>query len=254
MLAELLATRQPPAVQTAAVETLARFDDNGAASILLERMAGNEPQAARDGGRSSLCQTRLGASVLGCGRERNSRSCRCRPRPARAAQEIPCRRGASAGRRIFAAATARRQDVVAAYQQSLQLKGDRERGKAVFKEHCSSCHRLEGVGRQIGSDLAAIRDRGLDSVLLNILDPNREVMPQFQSYVLVTTAGRVLTGMIAEETANSLTIRKPDGSDEIVPRLQIDELRGTGLSFMPEAWRSRSTSRRWPTCSRTSAR
>ena len=55
-------------------------------------------------------------------------------------------------------------------------------------------------------------------MLLNVLDPNREVMPQYQSYVLVTTDGRVLTGMIADETANSLTIRKPDGGEEIVPR------------------------------------
>ena len=40
--------------------------------------------------------------------------------------------------------------------------------------------------------------------------------------------------MIAAETANSLTIRKPDGGEETVLRLQIDELRSTGLSFMPE--------------------
>jgi putative heme-binding domain-containing protein len=71
-------------------------------------------------------------------------------------------------------------------------------------------------------------------VLLNILDPNRDVKPQFLSYVLVTTSGRVLTGMIAAETANSLTIRKPDGVEETVLRLEIEELRGTGLSFMPE--------------------
>jgi putative heme-binding domain-containing protein len=136
--------------------------------------------------------------------------------------------------RVFGIASARRQDVVAAYQKSLQLKGDATRGKAIFKEQCSACHRLEGVGRQVGADLAAIRDRGLDAVLLNILDPNREALPQFQSYVLATTDGRVVTGMIAAETANSLTIRKPDGGEETVPRLQIDELRSTGLSFMPE--------------------
>jgi putative heme-binding domain-containing protein len=124
--------------------------------------------------------------------------------------------------------------VVEVYEKSLRMRGDRERGKAVFKEQCSSCHRLEGVGQQVGADLAAIRDRGLDAVLLNVLDPNRDVMPQYQSYVLGTTSGRVLTGMIADETANSVTIRKPDGGDEIVPRHQIDELRGTGLSFMPE--------------------
>ena len=136
--------------------------------------------------------------------------------------------------RLFAAPQARRQDVVAAYQKALQLKGDPGRGKEVFKAQCSTCHRLEGVGQQVGADLAAIRDRGLDAVLLNILDPNREVMPQFLSYVLVTTTGRVLTGMIAAETANSLTIRQPDGREETVLRIHIDELRSTGLSYMPE--------------------
>ncbi len=59
-------------------------------------------------------------------------------------------------------------------------------------------------------------------------------MPQFLSYVLVTTAGRVLTGIITAETANSLTIRQPDGRDETVLRIHIDELHGTGLSYMPE--------------------
>ena len=72
------------------------------------------------------------------------------------------------------------------------------------------------------------------SMLLNVLDPNREVKPQFVSYVLATTAGRIVTGMIKEETANSLTIRKADGGEETVLRKDIEELRGTGLSFMPE--------------------
>jgi putative heme-binding domain-containing protein len=136
--------------------------------------------------------------------------------------------------RIFAGGLARRQEVVDAYQKALQTRGDREHGKAVFKANCSTCHRLEGVGEQVGEDLAAIRDRGLDAVLLNILDPNREVKPQYLSYVLVTTGGRVLTGMLTAETANSLTIRKPDGGEETVLRLEVDELRGTGLSYMPE--------------------
>jgi putative heme-binding domain-containing protein len=116
----------------------------------------------------------------------------------------------------------------------LRRGGDRERGKAIVKAHCAPCHRLEGVGQEVGADLSAIRDRGQDAVLLNILDPNRDVKPQFLSYVLVTTSGRVLTGMITAETANSLTIRKPDGVEETVLRLEIEELRSTGLSYMPE--------------------
>ena len=124
--------------------------------------------------------------------------------------------------------------MVAAYQKALRLKGDPARGKAVFKKECSACHQLEGVGNQVGADLNAIRDQGTEAVLLNILDPNREVKPQFLSYVLVTDAGRIVTGMITAETANSLTIRRADGTSETVLRIDIDELRSTGLSFMPE--------------------
>src|SRR5205823_10976211 len=87
---------------------------------------------------------------------------------------------------------------------------------------------------QVGADLNAIRDQGSETILLNILDPNREVKPQFLSYVVATNAGRTVTGMISAETANSLTVRRPDGTSETLLRIDIEELRSTGLSFMPE--------------------
>jgi putative heme-binding domain-containing protein len=124
--------------------------------------------------------------------------------------------------------------VVDAYQKALELKGDPARGKAIFKKECSACHRLEGVGNAVGADLNAIRDRGLEAVLLNILDPNREVLPQYLSYVLVTKAGRSITGLITAESANSITVRRADGTSETVLRIAIEELRSTGLSFLPE--------------------
>jgi putative heme-binding domain-containing protein len=104
----------------------------------------------------------------------------------------------------------------------------------VFKKVCSACHQLEGVGTQVGADLTAIRDQGPAKILLNILDPNREVKPESLTYVLVTDAGRTVTGMITAETANSLTIRQADGTTETILRIHIDQLQGTGLSFMPE--------------------
>jgi putative heme-binding domain-containing protein len=71
-------------------------------------------------------------------------------------------------------------------------------------------------------------------MLLNILDPNREVKPQYLAYTLETTNGKSFSGMIAAETPNSLTIRLLDGRSETVQRGDIDSLRSTGLSFMPE--------------------
>ena len=137
--------------------------------------------------------------------------------------------------RLFAGGLAKREDVVAVYQEALRLKGDRDRGKAIFKNHARACHRSKGSASQVGADLSAIRDRGQEAVLLNILDPNREVKPQFLSYVLVTRrAAASSTGMITAETANSLTLRKPDGTRRRSCGLDIEELRSTGLSYMPE--------------------
>ncbi len=127
-----------------------------------------------------------------------------------------------------------RSDVIKEYQSSLKLKGNAAHGKLVFKKSCSACHRLENVGVQLGADLKAIKDRGTEAVLLNILDPNREVKPQYVTYLLVTTQGRTITGLIKEENANSITIARADGTSDTVLRIDIDELISSRLSFMPE--------------------
>ena len=107
-------------------------------------------------------------------------------------------------------------------------------GRMVFRKTCAACHKLENFGESIGADLNAIRDRGTAAVLLNILDPNREVKPQFLCYVAALDTGRQVTGMITAENANSLTLRKADGTAETILRVNIDELKSTSLSFMPE--------------------
>jgi putative heme-binding domain-containing protein len=234
LLSELLGARQPPAVQAAAIETLARFPDVGAALILLHGWAEMSPKLRATAAEALFARPAWVEAFLDAVEKGTVGRADVEPARLELLKQYPSASVRARAARVFAAGQTRRQDVVAAYQKALQLKGDRARGKAVFKDHCSSCHRLERVGQQLGADLAAIRDRGLDAVLLNVLDPNREVMPQYQSYVLVTTSGRVVTGMIAEESPNSLTIKKPDGGEEKVLRFQIEELRSTGLSYMPE--------------------
>ncbi|QDU09919.1 PVC-type heme-binding CxxCH protein [Gimesia aquarii] len=127
-----------------------------------------------------------------------------------------------------------RSDVIKEYQAALKLKGDPANGKKVFKKSCAACHRLENVGVQLGADLKAIKDRGTEAVLLNILDPNREVKPQYVTYLIVTTQGRTITGLIKSENANSITIARADGTSDTVLRIDIDELISSRLSFMPE--------------------
>jgi putative membrane-bound dehydrogenase-like protein len=232
---QLLEFRQPPPVQAAAVELLAHFDQAAVPGLLLEAWPGLSPQLRASAveaffSRPAWIAAFLDAVDRGTVNRGDVDPARIQALQAHADKTLRARAA-----KLFASAMlARRQDVVAAYQKVLQLKGDRARGKAVFKRVCSGCHELEGVGTQVGADLHAIRDQGTATILLNILDPNREVKPQFLSYYLVTDAGRTITGIITAETANSLTIRRADGTTETVLRIRIDELRSTGLSFMPE--------------------
>ncbi|WZO99500.1 c-type cytochrome [Isosphaeraceae bacterium EP7] len=127
-----------------------------------------------------------------------------------------------------------RSKVVADFLPALTLTFDRAKGKGVFKVACSTCHRVEGVGAEVGPNLATVTGRSVEDLLGHILDPNREVAPQFVNYSVATTDGRVVTGLIAEESATTLTLKRAEGAVDLVPRAQIEEVTSTGLSLMPE--------------------
>jgi putative heme-binding domain-containing protein len=128
-----------------------------------------------------------------------------------------------------------RQKVVAAYQPALDLKADVRRGKAVFKKTCSTCHRLENEGMEVGPDLlSALRNKSRETLLIDILDPSREVDPRYINYVVSTKTGRMFTGMIAAETASSITLRRAEKAEDTLLRSQIDEIQATAKSLMPE--------------------
>jgi len=128
-----------------------------------------------------------------------------------------------------------RKKVVESYQSVLDLKSDAGRGKAAFKKACATCHKLEDVGVQVGADLlAALRNKTSEALLIDVLDPSREVDPRFLAYEVTTTRGRVLTGIIAAETASSVTLKRGEGAEDTVLRSQIDKVESTGKSLMPE--------------------
>src|SRR6185503_6288253 len=131
-------------------------------------------------------------------------------------------------------AIGKREDVVARYRPALALKGDPAYGKKIFTATCAPCHRLEGVGHEIGPNLAAMANRGAEAVLVNILDPNREVTPQYVDYVIETTDGRTLNGMLAAETATSITLKRAEDASDTVLRAQIKRMRSGQVSIMPE--------------------
>jgi putative membrane-bound dehydrogenase-like protein len=125
--------------------------------------------------------------------------------------------------------------IIETYRASLELKADETRGKKVFQKNCATCHQLEGVGTQVGADLlAALRNKSGEALLIDILDPSREVDPRYLAYQVTTQRGQILTGLIAAETAASLTLKRGEGAEDTVLRGQIDTIESTGKSLMPE--------------------
>jgi len=129
---------------------------------------------------------------------------------------------------------ARREEAVAAYRDALDLPADASRGKAVFEKECSQCHKLEGVGFDLGLPLMSVSSRGREGILLQVLDPNREVNPAYLNYIVLTDDGLSITGMITAETATSITLTRAEGESDTVLRTNIEEMQNTGLSIMPE--------------------
>ena len=75
--------------------------------------------------------------------------------------------------------------------------------------------------------------RGKAAILTNVLDPNREVNPAYVNYLVETTDGRSLTGMIVNETGTSITLQKEKKQQVEVPKSDIEAIKNTGLSLMP---------------------
>jgi putative heme-binding domain-containing protein len=137
--------------------------------------------------------------------------------------------------KIFSdAAPGPRKEVVAKYRAALSMKGDASRGKTVFESVCATCHRAGDLGKDVGPNLASIRQWNPDQVLINILDPNREVAPNFLGYTVETKDARTLDGIIGDASAASLTLKRADGMTETVLRRDIASVSGSGLSLMPE--------------------
>jgi putative membrane-bound dehydrogenase-like protein len=127
-----------------------------------------------------------------------------------------------------------RQKVIDAYQSVLSLKGDSSHGLQIFTKTCASCHQLGGVGHQVGPDLASVGNKSPQGLLTAVLDPNRSVEARYINYMAVTKNGLTVTGVLANETGNSITLLGPDGKRHVILRTDLEELVSSNKSVMPE--------------------
>ncbi|MSQ93913.1 MAG: c-type cytochrome [Gemmataceae bacterium] len=127
-----------------------------------------------------------------------------------------------------------RAKVLGEYQAALKLKGDAKHGRDIFKKHCATCHRVAGVGIDVGPDIADTRTKTLEAMLNDIIVPNAAIDANYVNYVVSTKDGRILTGLLTAETASSITLIRAEKQTDVILRKDVDEIASTGISLMPE--------------------
>jgi putative heme-binding domain-containing protein len=137
---------------------------------------------------------------------------------------------------VFGTAAGPRAELLADYAVALRSKGDAARGANVFDRECKACHRIGDRGFELGPDLAGSPSADPSALLANVLDPNASVQPIYLQYVVVDLDGRTYSGVIAAETATSVTLRRGDGAEDTILRGQVAEIANTSRSLMPEGF------------------
>jgi putative membrane-bound dehydrogenase-like protein len=129
-----------------------------------------------------------------------------------------------------------RKKVVESYKGVLDLKGEPARGLEVYRKNCAGCHRSGKEGKDVGPDLATVKQKTPEELLIAILDPSREVNPQYVAVRIKTTSDQVLDGLIAAENATSVTLKRQEGLVDTILKVNIDKMVRSTLSLMPEGF------------------
>lgn len=235
LLAKFLSPQQPEEIQLAAANALAASAAPNVANVLVERWPGMTAKV-RDIVLAALFREPARLPVLLAAIE----SEKIQPwtlGSARTNQLLYHRDPdirARAQKLLGESRVASRKAVYERYLPAIRSTGSADRGRPVFERACGQCHKAGNVGHEVGPDLRSVGKRYKETLLADILMPNQAIVAGYEEYLVDTTDGRSITGVLAKETATTLTLRRAKGEEDTVLRSQVAAMRSLSVSQMPE--------------------
>jgi putative membrane-bound dehydrogenase-like protein len=118
-------------------------------------------------------------------------------------------------------------------------QGNPQRGRALFLNGkalaCITCHRMEGIGGNVGPDLTRLWDTmSVEKILESILEPSKEIKEGYQTYQATTTKGQVLTGLKMAQSTEEVVLRDANARDVRIAMKDVEELIPLKTSLMPD--------------------
>lgn len=234
-LAASVAAGQPEPVQLAAVSAFGRFSDAGVAPQLLQHWPAFSPRVRSEVLSVLLVRPERALALLKAIESGAVKREHLNATQIESLHKSKDKQLASIAVKVFPPEQKiSRDELVKQFAAALTLKGDAAQGRAIYTERCVSCHRAEGQGFQLGPDLVTVKTTGREKLLLSIIDPNKEVAPQYLAFNVETKDGESYSGLIVSDTAAGVTLRQAFGKEDALARASIKTMRSPGQSLMPE--------------------
>lgn len=124
-------------------------------------------------------------------------------------------------------------------QSILAMEGDAERGEKMFFANgllqCNQCHKIADRGKSLGPDLNDIGGkRSREELLQSLLVPSEKIEPVYQTYLVQTVDGRVLSGLLVERTAERVKLADIEHRQVEIMTADIDQMIVSPQSLMPD--------------------
>ncbi len=232
-LKAILESPAAPELHSAAIETVSSFDQPEAAELLLAGWEGYGPAARTRAVDALIRREGWVTQLLDAVEKEDIAAAAVDPVARIRLTEHPQQTVRDRAAAFFGTATSDRAAVVEEHKDALKLTASVETGKQVFEKNCAKCHLSQAERGRIGPDLSGVNNKTQEELLAHILDPNFEIQSNYTNYIIVTKDGQILDGLLAGESAESVTLRG-EYNDVSVRRSEIEEMRASAVSLMPE--------------------
>ncbi|HYM13589.1 MAG TPA: PVC-type heme-binding CxxCH protein [Bryobacterales bacterium] len=241
-LRKLLDPREPPEIQTAAIDSLASFDDPSISATLLESWKTYGPEVRKQALVALLANSGRAPALLGAIETHQIEASFLDAGARDRLLESPDAAIRQRAEKLLKGDNSDRAKVVGQFHSVAEMNGDAARGKQVFEKNCAKCHMPRRQGGRVGPDLSGIDNKSKEELLTSILNPSAEIAPQFVNYVVVTKDNRMHDGVIVSETPGALTLRgDSEEGDVTILRRNIAEVRASSVSLMPDDFEKQLT-------------
>ena len=122
---------------------------------------------------------------------------------------------------------------------ALANKGDAKAGQKLYESEsakCSTCHRVNNRGGEAGPDLSKIGNKfDRPHLIESLLYPSRQIGYGYETKTLVTTDGRIHSGLVKESSDTHVTVVDAMNRSRKIAKANIKEQKTLATSLMPSA-------------------